>query len=510
MKGVRGLLRESAGAVRLAAAAVLVTSVCVPGVLLAQAHTPLIDPIPATIPASGITIGLETVMSGLVQPTAGAVAPGDPNHLYVADQVGTVWVVDVSHRRNPQGPKLFLDMRGRLITLGLGPAKYDERGLLGIAFHPNFRQNGLFYTYASEPVHGAATFSTLPQGAVANCQNVLLEWHVKEIDEDSVIVDPGSAREVLRIDKPQFNHNGGVLAFGPDHMLYLSLGDGGGSNDVGVGHAPAGNAQTLVNGNVLGKILRINPRGGNSVNGQYGIPADNPFADRTNPLPGPHEIWAYGFRNPWRMSFDALTGRLYVGDVGQNDIEEVDVVRKGMNYGWPIKEGTFLFDGLLPGRAGTGYVWQNSPGAPAGLIDPIAEYDHGDAEAAPLHSKTPSREAIIGGYVYRGDEIEALRGRYVFGDYSGAGAPGTGHLFVLGGPGRDIQELAVEGRSTLGLAVLGFAQGRDNELYLLGSKTGTVLGTTGVVMRLTEPQANRNRDRDGDRDRDNEEGGGHH
>jgi len=455
----------------------------------AQAHPPLIDAIGAAIQPSGLTIGLETVMSGLVQPTAGAVAPGDDDHLYIADQVGTVWAVDISKHGRSQQPRMFLDIRGQIVTLGLGPAKYDERGLLGIAFHPNFRRNHLFYTYASEPARGAATFSTMPAGVAPNCQNVLKEWHVIEMSEDMFSVDENSSREILRIDKPQFNHNGGALLFGPDRMMYLSLGDGGGSNDSGVGHAAAGNAQTLTGGNVLGKIVRIDPLGHNSANGQYGIPADNPFS-RVPALQGAqHEIFAYGFRNPWRMSFDAQTGQLNVGDVGQNDIEEVDVVHAGMNYGWPVKEGTFLFDGFLPGRAGTGYVWQNSPGSPAGLIDPIAEYDHRDGETAPLHSGVAMRQAIIGGFVYRGDHVDALEGRYVFGDYGSATTPIQGHLYVLRGSSHQIQELAVEGRSSLGLAVLGFAQGRNGDLYLLASQTGTVLGTTGVVMRITEAKS---------------------
>jgi glucose/arabinose dehydrogenase len=466
---------------------------------LAQAHTPLIEPIPGTIPASGITVALEPLMSGLVQPTAGAVAPGDPDHLYIADQIGKVWALDIS-RHNKGATRLFLDISGKLVVLGLGPAKYDERGLLGIAFHPNFRHNRLFYTYSSEPVSGPATFTTLPVGVAANCQNVLREWHVQETGDDTFTVDPGSAREILRVDKPQFNHNGGNLVFGPDRMLYLGLGDGGGSNDFGVGHAAIGNAQTLVTGNILGKIIRIDPLGHNSANGQYGIPYDNPFSSRTNPLPGSHEVWAYGFRNPWRMSFDSKTDKLYAGDVGQNDIEEVDVVRKGMNYGWPMKEGTFLFDGFLPGRGGTGYVWLDSPGAPAGLVDPIAEYDHSDTRTV-LHSAPSLRQAVIGGFVYRGDEIDALRGKYVFGDYGSATSPIEGSLFVQRGPGRPIQTLAVEGRTALGLAVLAFAQGRDGELYLLASQTGTVLGTTGVVMRIKESAEDRHHDRH-DRDHD--------
>ena len=465
--------------------------------LYAQAHTPLIDPLPGSIPASGITIGLQTVMSGLVQPTAGAVAPGDSDHLYVADQIGKVWAIDVS--RHPQPPTLFLDISGQLVTLGLGPAKYDERGLLGIAFHPNFRRNHLFYTFATQPVSGDATFNTVPAGTAPNSQNVLKEWHVVELSEDHFVVDPGSARVLLSINKPQFNHNGGALMFGPDHLLYLSVGDGGGSNDSGVGHAAIGNAQTLDKGNVLGKILRIDPLGHNSANGQYGIPESNPFVHATNSNAQP-EIFAYGFRNPWRMSFDSKTGRLIVGDVGQNDIEEVDIVHKGMNYGWPVKEGTFLFDGFLPGRAGTGYVWENSPGSPSSLVDPIAEYDHGDGEIAPLHSGVHVRQAIIGGFMYRGDRVDALSNKYVFGDYGSATSPIQGHLFVLRGAHNEIQELAVEGRTTLGLAVLGFAQGHDGELYLLASQTGTVLGTTGIVARITESTTADRHDHEADSD----------
>ena len=478
---------------------VLMSTASVLPALHAQAHPPLIDPLGGPIPSSGITVGLETVASGLVQPTAGALAPGDPDHLYIADQIGKVWVVDVSRHHGRQGgtpqPSLFLDISSQLVTLGLGPTKYDERGLLGIAFHPNFRKNHLFYTFASEPVAGPATFSTLPAGVAPNCQNVLQEWRVVELNDDQFVVDPSSAREVLRIDKPQFNHNGGALLFGPDRLLYLSLGDGGGANDFGVGHAAIGNAQTLAAGNVLGKILRIDPLGHNSGNGKYGIPYDNPFVG-ASALPGVQEVFAYGFRNPWRMSFDSRTGELYAGDVGQNDIEEVDVVYRGMNYGWPVKEGTFLFDGFLPGRGGTGYVWQNSPQSPVGLVDPIAEYDHGDGEVAPLHSGVHVRQAVIGGGVYRGDEVDDLQGKYVFGDYGSNTSPIEGHLFVLSGRSHQVRELAVEGRTALGLAVLGFTTDRDGEMYLLASQTGTVLGTTGVVMRITEAQEDHRRDPD--------------
>jgi len=183
----------------------------------------------------------------------------------------------------------------------------------------------------------------------------------------------------------EFNHNGGELAFGKDRMLYISLGDGGNADDEGPGHVAGGNAQSLAAGNVLGKVLRIDPHGSNSANGQYGIPAGNPFVG----APGADEIWAYGFRNPYRFSFDK-SGRLLVADLGQNDIEEVDDVRAGGNYGWPVKEGTFLFDQGDLTNPNDGSVTANSPGAPAGLSDPIAQYDH-TARAGSAAPRAPRR-----------------------------------------------------------------------------------------------------------------------
>ena len=241
---------------RFSALALGTSFVCLlaPTPMVGQSHTPLVDPIPAGIPVSSITIGLEPVMTGLVSPVGGAVAPGDPHHLYIADQTGVIWTVDISGRK--EAPKVFLDISSRLITLGLGAIKYDERGLLALAFHPNFEDNGLFYTYASEPVSAAADFTTMeinnPTGQAANCQNVLLEWRVQDTKaKDGLAVEFGSDRELLRIDKAYINHNGGALSFGPDGLLYLPLGVGGNANDQGIGHTDAGNAQTLAAGNVL-------------------------------------------------------------------------------------------------------------------------------------------------------------------------------------------------------------------------------------------------------------------
>jgi glucose/arabinose dehydrogenase len=282
----------------------------------------------------------------------------------------------------------MLDLRSRLVPLGA----YDERGLLGLAVHPNFAQNPLIYTYTSEPSNGPADFSTtLSAGATNNHQSVIAEWRLTAGNTNEV--DPASRREILRIDQPQSNHNGGAMHFGPDGLLYVALGDGGQADDQGEGHSPMGNGQDT--SNPFGSMLRIDVDARTSANSQYGVPTDNPFVGAD----GVDEIYAYGFRNPYRFSFDRMSGQLYVADVGQNSIEEIDVVTKGGNYGWRVKEGTFFFD---PNGASAGYVTDVPVvPVPAGLIDPIAQYDHDEGLA------------VVGGYVYRGSGVPALQGRYV-------------------------------------------------------------------------------------------------
>ena len=492
LRGIHSAVRRRAGAMLMTAALMAAS----PTLLFGATNVPLEDPIPGFIPASTVTVDLKTIATGLISPVTGAVAPGDNEHIYVADQVGKLYRIQVGHKKSAGTPTVFLDVSSRLVKLGLFSINYDERGFLGIAFHPDFERNGLLYTFTSEPVKGVADFSTQPADVAPNCQSVITEWRVGRPGQENGAVDTTSARELMRIDKPYFNHNGGTLAFGPDNMLYISLGDGGNANDVGVGHAPGGNAQSLAPGNVLGKILRINPLGRNSANGKYGVPADNPLVGKT----GAGEIFAWGLRNPYRMSFDKQTGKLWVADVGQNDIEEIDVVVKGGNYGWPIKEGTFLFDNNGGGVDAHGFVYKNSPRLPAGLIDPIAEYDHSDHEGTP--GDVESRVGVIGGFVYQGDKIKALRGQYVFGDYSGelfTPLQGKGHLYTLGKNNR-IETLQLFGRSSLGLAVLGWAYDHDGELYLLASSSGTlnlVNGQpSGVVLKLTKAGGGKDDEKD--------------
>jgi glucose/arabinose dehydrogenase len=441
----------------LAAVASCALVLATPG--LPVAAQVLDDPIPRPIREGGVQVRLEPVATGLTAPNWGISAPGDADRLFVVDQDGIVWAVDLS-----SGAKsVFLDVASRLVPLGVGgPNTFDERGLLGLAFDPDYANNGLLYTYTSEPVSGPADFSTMPADTPANHQSSIAEWRVPNPRNPSSVVDPSTRRELIRIDEPQFNHNAGALNFGPDGFLYISLGDGGAADDQGVGHSPQGNGQDP--SNVLGSILRIDPTGTNSANGNYGVPQDNPFVGQAGFVP---EIWAYGFRNPFRFSFDSSTGKLWAGDVGQNDIEEVDVVTRGGNFGWRVKEGSFLFD---PNGAEPGFVTARSPGKPKGLIDPIAEYDHDEGIA------------VVGGFVYRGDAIPQLRGRYVFGDFARSFAE-FGRLFFLD-PAERIREFRLVGQDSLGLKLDGFGQDADGELYVLGNTTGTPFGETGVVLRI--------------------------
>lgn len=456
----------------------LALSVCAAAVLLALSATsdrpglaasPIANPVPAPIPQGDIQVQLQTVASGLTAPVWGTFAPGDTQRLFVADQTGVAWAVQLD-----TGVKtVFLDVTSRLVPLGVfGPGTFDERGLLGLAFHPNYATNGLVYTFTTEPVSVTADFTTVSPGT-ANSQSVVAEWQVPSPSNPLSVVNPDSRRELLRIDKPQFNHNGGGLEFGPDGLLYISVGDGGGADDqdgqpfIGgpvVGHGPDGNGQnTSV---VLGKMLRIDPGGSNSANGKYGIPASNPFVSQ----PGfAKEIFAYGLRNPWRFSFDQLTGAMYIADVGQNKLEEIDLGASGANYGWRHKEGSFFFD---PNGTGPGFVTDVDPGVPAGLTDPIAQYDHDEGLA------------IIGGFIYRSAAIPALSGKYVFGDFARTFG-GNGRLFYL--EGSQPTEFDLFNQAGFDLAVLGFGQDASGNIYVLANEPGTPSGTSGVVLKLASP-----------------------
>ncbi len=421
---------------------------------------PLADPIPTPIPTAAVSVSAEPVAEGLVAPVWGTHAGDGTARLFVADQAGQVIEIDLE----TGAQRVFLDVGSRLVPLGIGgPGTFDERGLLGLAFHPEYVQNGRLYTYTSEPVSGPADF-TVPAQLPFDHQSVVTEWQVPAPADPDAVVDLGSARELLRIDEPQFNHNAGALAFGPDGYLYISVGDGGNRDDVGNGHSPGGNGQDT--GNVLGSVLRIDVDGSNAMNGAYGIPPENPLIGAE----GVDEIFAWGLRNPFRISFDTLDGTLYIADVGQGDIEEINRGAIGANYGWPRLEGSFFF----VGNGSESFVTAVDPGVPAGLVDPIAQYDHDEGIA------------IVGGFVARGDAAPALRGRYVFGDFGSFGGA-AGRVFALD-ESDTIAELDLGGLLAE-RSVLGFGQDAAGDVYVLANETGTPFADpggspTGVVLRL--------------------------
>ncbi len=326
-----------------------------------------------------VSVEVQSIASGLSAPIDLVSAHDGTNRLFIVEQTGRIRIL----KNGSLVATPFLDVSGRIIASG-------ERGLLSMAFHPGFNDSTSpgfrkLYTYTSEPVSGAADF-TVPKSTPFDNQGVLAEWTVSTGNPD--IVDPSTRREVFRLDHPQSNHNGAKLAFrASDHYLYISIGDGGNGNDVGDGHAAnGGNGQST--STVLGKILRIDPLApastpgsadAASANGKYRVPRTNPFVGSA----GLDEIFAYGFRNPFRYSFDPNSDQLIVGDVGQNSVEEVDIVQLGKNYGWNRKEGSFLFN------PANGSISTDTNPNPA-LIDPVAEYGHEDGVA------------IIGGFIYRG------------------------------------------------------------------------------------------------------------
>ncbi len=427
------------------------------------ANVRLDDPIPAPVRKGSIRLRLKPVATELTAPNWGASAPGDSKHLYVSDQDGKLWRIDLTTGNKA----IFLDLSNLLVPLGaFGTDTFDERGFLGFAFHPRYAGNGLLYTYTSEPAGESSDFSTIPPDSSANHRSVIREWRLSAIGSGQATVE--NVRILMTVDQPQFNHNAGALNFGPDGMLYIALGDGGGADDrdgqafIGnpiIGHGTDGNGQNTAN--PLGSLLRIDPSGTNSHNGQYGIPADNPFAGSDTVL---NEIYAYGFRNPFRFSFDAVTGLLVLADVGQNDIEEINVIQAGGNYGWNLKEGSFRFD---PNANDAGFVTDES--VSGNFIDPVVQYDHDEGTA------------IIGGFIYHGNAISALKQTYVFGDAAKTGN-GDGRLFYT--DGSKILELDLTERDQPGFWVLGFGQDAEGELYVFGNTTGVPFETTGAVYKL--------------------------
>lgn len=370
---------------------------CLPGFLLACAALPACAPASAQTPAPA-EIRLERQFAGasFTQPLGFAQAPGARDIFYILEQRGAIIAVDRAGRK-----RTFLDIVDRTRSGG-------ELGLLGLAFYPDwatsFRAVVSYTLPGRKPVSTLAIFRSRDRGAT---------------------LDRNSEQRFFSLEQPYNNHNGGQIAFGPDGMLYFALGDGGSGGDP-LNHGQ--NIETL-----FGSILRLDVRRAPP----YRIPADNPFVGRA----GRDEIYAYGLRNPWRFSFDRVSGELWAADVGQNAIEEINKIRAGGNYGWRAREGGACFDRALCNRPG--------------FIDPVHEYRHGP------HC------SVTGGYVYRGSELPNLAGAYIFGDFC------SGYIWALDANGRSRELL----RSDLKLSA--FGEDLDGELY--------ALDYTGGVYRLRAP-----------------------
>lgn len=401
-------------------------------------------------------LSLALVADGLAAPIALADPADGTGRLFVASQPGTIEIVSGGGAASAP----LLDIRDRVVALQ--PA-YDERGLLGLALHPQFTANRRFFVF----YNGAATPGV--ENAL-NSEVRVSEFRISADDPDRA--DAASERVLLRIGKPQGNHNGGQLAFGPDGMLYIGVGDGGGAGDAAVGHTPGiGNAQDL--GNLLGKILRIDVDAGDP----YGIPPDNPFVGTEGARP---EIFAFGLRNPWRFSIDAPPGglpRLFAGDVGQGRVEEVDLVVPGGNYGWRIREGATCYDVQNPAAALPDCARADAAGRP--LIDPILSYTHATGVS------------VIGGYVYRGGAVRSLQGKYVFGDWSASALAPSGLLFIAteaADGSWTFERAAIDRRAdgTLGAYLNALGQDAAGELYALTNGLAGPTARAGAVWRVAE------------------------
>jgi glucose/arabinose dehydrogenase len=414
------------------------------------------------------TPGLQLVTDSLISPVVISEPPDGTKRLFVVDETGKIWIIGAD------GKKLttpFIDIASKMVTLS---PSYDERGLLGLAFHPDFKSNGKFYLFYTAPPRAG----TPVPGAVGATWNNLTRVSEFKVSADANVADVSSERVLIEDDHPYLNHNAGTLAFGADGFLYISIGDGGNMDDVGNGHVPdwytvnaGGNGQDNY-ANLMGNILRID------VNGSpYNIPADNPFVG-TN---AKKEIYAFGFRNPFRFSFDmAGSHALIAGDEGQSLYEEIDLVTKGGNYGWNVKEGTHCFDTDSDLIERPSCPMTDSAGNP--LIDPVIEI---------VNSANPKGGgigiAIIGGFVYRGAALPALQGKYIFGMLSADGKA-TGKVYsadMTTSGSWPWSQLALNGFTTdLGTYLKSFGQDQSGELYLLTSDQLGPQGNTGKVYKM--------------------------
>lgn len=398
---------------------------------------PLPDPIPGSIPTGPFTVELADIIANLVFPTDAEVPLDGSGRIFVTLRNGYIVIID----NGSVLPSPFLDISATSVSNLTGT-------LSSVAFHPDFAVpgsagEGKLYTVSQEaPGSGSAHFGN-PSNVVF--QSVIYEWRASMSDPDHA--DVSTRREILRIDEQSSAHNIDDLAFGPNGYLYISKGD----DDI--------TANQVLDGTTIhGAILRIDIDDV-SGNGRYSIPSDNPFVSGADPRID--EIYAYGFRNPWRISFDRVTGKLYVADVGEDDIEEMNIVRSGGYYGWIDKEGSFAF---LDFNGVTDDLSDLPPNFDG--IDPDAEYDH-----------TEGDRSITGGFVYRGNAIPELTGHYVFADFI------SGRLMHIDPVSSAIREIGIDpAGNNLGPGIISFGESESGELLLVVTEQN--LNPTGRIISL--------------------------
>jgi glucose/arabinose dehydrogenase len=391
------------------------------------------------------SVSVNLITDGLASPVGLIESPDNSGRLFVIDQTGQIYIIKDGTRISSP----FLDIQDKLVAR---EGNQDERGLLGLAFHPQYSSNGKFYVFYSGPLRSEG-----PEGW--NHTNYVAEYTVSD---NADIANEASEQILLSMDHPQANHNAGMIAFGPDGYLYISTGDGGGGDDNQTGHVDdwypdntGGNGQDITQ-NLLGSILRIDV---NNESG-YDIPSDNPFVNKD----GLDEIFAFGLRNPYRFCFDP-EGKVILADAGQELYEEIDLIQKGGNYGWNVKEGAHCFSTENPEAPPSTCPEQDTDDNP--LIDPVIEF---------ANSRTATNglgNVSIGGYVYSGSDVPGLNGQYLFGVLAQDPEEANGAIFssTRSGETWSYSKLNISNRDNneLGLLLLGFGQDKAGEVYLLTS-----------------------------------------
>jgi glucose/arabinose dehydrogenase len=432
---------------------------------------------PLNMTANLKAVDIKLIASGFISPIGVVAVPDATGRLAVIDQAGKIWMIDKSGNKMATP---FLDITVKMVPL---MPNYDERGLLGLAFHPDYATNRKFYVfYTAPPPPGGPTTDAGNTGLPKVWNNTTRISEFKVSASNANMADMSSERIILEEPHPQFNHNGGTIAFGPDGYLYISIGDGGNKNDIGPGHVEdwyafnaGGNGQDIEQ-NLMGNILRIDVNT-TSAGKAYGIPSDNPFVGKT----GKDEIYAYGFRNPFRFSFD-MSGsrRLLSMDAGQSRYEEIDLVEKGGNYGWNVKEGDECFN-----AANEFLEVANCPNVDAfgnRLIDPVIQVNNW------LNPEGGRATTIIAGEVYRGNSIPGFQGKYIFGTFSQTPTTANGELFIANPAGSNewaYQEIELASHpGDIGYYLKGFGKDLQGEVYLTVSSILGPTGTSGKVFKL--------------------------